>query len=203
MHTDNVPVNWFDMVVVITIMVGLNVGRKRGMSEELLVSLQWVAIILAGAFLYKPFGDMLALSSPVSHVFCYVTIYITMAIVTKIAFALVKKGLGGKLLGSDFFGSSEYYLGMMAGSVRYVCMLIAFLALLNAPLYTNAEIAAARAYDNDVYGSSFFPRFSQIQSDVFKESFVGSLIKKHASILLIASTKSENVGVARRKDELP
>lgn len=202
-HADHVPINWFDAVVVIILLVGLNKGRKHGMSEELMVTLQWVAIIIVGAFLYRPCGDMLAMSSPVSHLFCYVTIYVTAAIVTKLVFSMLKKAMGGKLMGSDVFGSGEYYLGMVAGAIRYACMLIAALAILNAPYYSQQDINASRAYQNDVYGSNFFPELSGVQQDVFRDSLIGSLIKKRAGILLIASTKREIVNVQRRKDDLP
>src|SRR5450432_1280743 len=106
MHTSNIAnqipshvwLNWFDAVVAIVILVGFKVGRKRGMSEELIVTLQWITIIAAGAFLYKPLGDTLALSSPVSHIFCYVTMYVSLAIVTKLVFLGFKKAIGGKLV---------------------------------------------------------------------------------------------------------
>jgi uncharacterized membrane protein required for colicin V production len=202
-HSDHVPINYFDAVVVITLLLGLNKGRKHGMSEEIMVTLQWVAIIFAGAFLYRPFGDMLAMSSPVSHLFCYITIYVTAAIVTKIVFSALKKAMGGRLMGSDVFGGGEYYLGMIAGAVRYACMLIAAMAILNAPYYSPQDINAARAYQNDVFGSNFFPELSTVQSDVFRDSLIGSLVKQRAGILLIASTKHENVAVQRRKDDLP
>jgi uncharacterized membrane protein required for colicin V production len=182
---------------------GFNTGRKHGMSEELMGTLQWVTIVIAGAFLYRPFGDMMAQSSPVSHLFCYITIYVTLAIVTKIVFGFVKKGLGGKLVGSDVFGAGEYYLGMFAGGIRFACMLIAALAILNAPLYTATDLAAQRAYQDKWYGSNFFPGISSVQQDVFKGSLIGSLIKERAGIMLIASTKSEQVAVARAKDNLP
>jgi uncharacterized membrane protein required for colicin V production len=203
LQPDTVPVNWFDLMVIITLLLGLRAGRKRGMSEELILTTQWLAMIFAGAFLYKPVGDLLAQTSPMSHLFCYIAIYITAAIITKIFFSLVKKALGGKLVGSDLFGNAEYYLGMLAGAVRYCCMLIAAMALLNAPFYSSQEIGAARAYQNDVFGSNFFPELSTIQSSVFRESFVGSVVKKRAGILLIASTKSESVNLQRRKDDLP
>jgi uncharacterized membrane protein required for colicin V production len=199
----HVPVNWFDLVVIIVLLLGFKAGRKHGMSEELMVTTQWVVIVIAGAFLYKPFGDMLAQSSPVSHLFCYITIYITAAIVTKIFFSLIKKAIGGKLVGSSVFGAAEYYLGMVAGGVRYSCMLIAGLAILNAPHYTAQEIAMAHAAQIQNFGSNFFPEFSTVQQGVFKESFVGSLIKQRAPILLIVSTKKENIQVQRRKDDLP
>ncbi|HEX3798757.1 MAG TPA: CvpA family protein [Verrucomicrobiae bacterium] len=203
MHANHMLINWFDVLVLITVLFGMNRGRKHGMSEEIMVTFQWVAIILAGAFLYKPVGDMLAMSSPVSHLFCYIAIYIAAAIVTKIAFSMLKKAMGGKLIGSDVFGGGEYYLGMIAGGIRFSCMLIAGLALLNAPYYSAQDITAARAYQNDVFGSNFFPELSTIQQDVFRDSLLGNLVKQRAGILLIASTKSEVVKVKRAKDDLP
>jgi uncharacterized membrane protein required for colicin V production len=200
---NQMPINWFDAVVVITLLVGLNTGRKHGMSEELMATVQWVVIIFAGAFLYRPIGDALARSSPVSHLFCYIAIYVTAAILTKLAFSLLKKAMGGKLIGSDVFGAGEYYLGMIAGAVRYSCILMAVLAVMNAPHYSEREINAAKAYQNEAFGSEFFPEFSTVQKQIFSESLVGSLIKQRASVMLIASTRPEQVGVKRAKDELP
>jgi uncharacterized membrane protein required for colicin V production len=199
----HVWLNWFDAVVLVVILFGFRSGRKHGMSEELIITLQWIAIVVAGAFLYKPLGDMLAASSPVSHLFCYMAMYVSLAIVTKLVFAGFKKAIGGKLIGSDVFGGGEYYLGMVAGGVRFACMLVAAMALLNAPYYSQADIAAAKAYTMQNYGSNFFPEMFQIQQDVFKDSLVGGLIKQKADILLIASTKSEVVNVQRRKEDLP
>lgn len=195
--------NYFDAIVIAVLIWGFNKGRKHGMSEELMMTLQWIAIVVAGALLYRPFGDLMATTAPVSHLFCYITIYITAAIVTKIGFGLFKKALGGKLVGSDVFGSAEYYLGMIAGAVRYACMLIAALALLHAPYYSAQDIDKQQAYDSRWYGSDFFPRMYTIQASVFKQSLIGSLMQQRASVLLIAQTKSENVGLSRAKDNLP
>lgn len=195
--------NWFDAVVVIVLLLGLKKGRKNGMSEEMLMTMQWIAIVAAGAFLYRPLGDMLAVSSPVSHLFCYVAVYITIAIVIKTVFSLFKKAIGGKLIGSDVFGAAEYYLGMVSGAIRYSCVLIAVLALMNAPYYTSQDIAAAAAYQNDVYGSTYFPEFSGVQQQVLNESLIGSTVKNYASVLLIKSTKAEAAAIQRRKDDLP
>ena len=53
-------------------------------------------------------------------------------------------------------------------------------------------------------GSNFFPGLSNLQIQVFKESFLGGSIKKQAGFLLIASTKAEpSKGIQRRKDDLP
>src|SRR3954467_14789429 len=193
MSFDKIPVpNWFDFLVVVVILLGANKGRKHGMSEELMVSLQWASIVFVCAFAYHPLGDMLAQSSPLSHLFCYLVAYITMAIVVKIAFSVIKKGAGGKLVGSSIFGRGEFYLGMVAGGFRFLCILLAACALLNARSYTSQEVSKAVAFQNDVYGSNFFPELYAVQAEVFKESFSGKYLKEYAGFLLIKPTAPEN-----------
>jgi hypothetical protein len=45
------------------------------------------------------------------------------------------------------------------------------LALLNARYYTTAEVKAMTKYQDDNYGSNFFPTLSSVQDDVFMKSF--------------------------------
>jgi|SRR5579872_3569936 len=203
MNLENLPINWFDFVVLIVILLGASRGRKHGMSVEMMISLQWVAIIFAGAFLYRPVGDWLSDISPMSHLFCYITVYVVTAMVVKSSFSLVKKSTGGKLVGSDVFGRAEFYLGMVAGAVRFTCILIAALALLNARLYTSREVAGAKAFQVDMYGSTFFTELSDVQQMVFKTSLLGSAVKNYAGFLLIAPTAPEQKGIQRGKDSLP
>jgi uncharacterized membrane protein required for colicin V production len=195
------PLNWFDLVVVVTILLGIRQGRKNGMSVEMTPMFQWMCIVGLGALLYRPLGDWLADSCPMEHVFCYITVYIIVAIVVKCLFSWFKKMAGGKLAGSDMFGRAEFYLGMIGGAIRFTCILLAFLAILNAPYYSAADIASNKAYQTDMYGSTFFPGLSTVQLGVFKESFLGSTLKNNAEFLLIASTKSEHKDLPRKKDE--
>jgi len=195
-----VPVNWFDLLVVIVILLGINRGRKHGMSEEMMIMLQWLTIVFVGAFLYKPIGDFLADTSPMGHLFWYIAAYVALAIATKVAFLVFKKATGGKLVGSSIFGGAEYYLGMVAGAIRFLCMLVVALALLNAPYYSKTQIAATSAYMNDMYGKDYFPGISDIQQQVFKESLIGSLVQQRATFLLIEPTKQEHKGIKRRED---
>ena len=183
------PVNWFDLLVVVTLLLGVRKGRMNGMSVELVPMFQWLAIVAVGAVGYKFLGDVLAENTPMGHLFCYITAYIILAIITKAVFTLIKKGAGGKLVGSDIFGRAEFYLGMFGGAVRFCAILLAALALLNAPYYSAQEIASDHAYQVDMYGSNFFPGLSNLQIQVFKESFLGPRIKKQAGLLLIASTR--------------
>jgi uncharacterized membrane protein required for colicin V production len=202
MNVGKIPIHWFDFAVLIILLLGLSRGRKNGMSVELMGTLQWLTIIFAGAFLYRPLGDFLCQSSPVSHLFAYVAMYIAVAIVVKLAFVALKKAIGGKLVGSNVFGRAEYYLGMVAGAVRFTCVLIAAMALLNAPKYTDQDLAKYKAYQVDMYGSTFFPGLGNAQHEVFKGSLLGSAFSHYAGFLLIASTKEEHREFQKRKLDL-
>jgi hypothetical protein len=107
-------------------------------------------------------------------------------------FAGLRQKFNPKLEGSNFFGSYEYYWGVAAGLIRYLCIMLVALALLNAPLYSSAEIAANKAYNNRWFGGGlkgyngdFIPSIDELQDAVFKRSLVGKLIKDNLSILLI------------------
>jgi uncharacterized membrane protein required for colicin V production len=201
---NNVPIpNWFDFLVIIVVLLGANKGRKNGMSQELISTLQWGSIIAACALLYRPLGDLLAQSSPMSHIFCYIVCYIGTALIVRLVFVFIKKSTGGKLLGSDVFGGAEFYLGMAAGAFRFLCILLAGMALLNARYYSNQEVTKAVAFQNDMYGSTFFPELYSIQAVVFKESIIGKAVTDYAPFLLIKPTRPEVKGIERRKDDLP
>jgi len=63
---------------------------------------------------------------------------------------------------------------------------------LNGPIYTQADIAASKAYNNrwfgggmQQYSGDFIPSLYEIQDSVFKKSFAGKFIKDYLIILLI------------------
>ena len=116
----------------------------------------------------------------------FLTSYLLIAFVVFIIFSFIGKGFREKVSGSNAFGSGEYYLGMMAGVIRYACILIFALALLNAPFYSAAQIAASQAYKARWYGGGlngfngdFIPDLSEIQTSVFRTSFMGPVIKNN------------------------
>jgi hypothetical protein len=113
-------------------------------------------------------------------------------------FALIKKSVGEKLVSSEVFGRSEFYLGMLGGMVRFSCMVITAMALLNARSFNQAEIRADVKYQNDVYGSTFFPKLYTIQSQVFQGSLTGPWIKNNLGFLLIESTVPEKKELKRK-----
>jgi adenylate cyclase len=51
MNLDALPINGFDLVLVVVLVLGVYRGRKLGMSNELLPLLMWLAILLLGVFI--------------------------------------------------------------------------------------------------------------------------------------------------------
>ena len=193
MRLDALPFNAFDILLVVILGAGIYTGRKEGMSGGLIPLLRWLCIIFICAAAYEPLGRFFYTSSNLfSTLSCYLLAYVGSAIVIVATFLGIKRALGGKLMGSDVFGSTEYYLGMGSGLIRFACITIAFLALLNARLYSQKEIKAREAYVNDVYGKDYFPGLQVLQSTVFEKSLTGPWIKENLAFFLIKPTAPED-----------
>ena len=186
---DKLPINAFDLVLLIVLMLGLRRGRTRGMSEELLDLLKWVTVLFGCSLLYQPVGQFIAETvqwlGPLSS---YLIGYAAVGGMILILFTGLKHALGGKLVGSDIFGRGEYYLGMAAGSVRFASVLLIGLAILNARHFTSTEVKAMQKFQDDVYGSNFFPTLHTMQAGVFERSLTGPWIKENLGFLLIKAT---------------
>jgi uncharacterized membrane protein required for colicin V production len=195
--------NWFDVALVLVILFGFWRGRKNGMTKEFLPTTEWVVMVIAAAFAYQPLGDLLIQQGVIKNVFgksfnektaAYVSSYALIIVLVFIFFSFFKAPLKKKLEGSNWFGSSEYYLGMICGMLRYICILTAALALLNAPFYSEADIQNAKAFNNRWFGGGltgysgdFFPTLSELQTTVYKDSLTGPFIKSNLSVLLVTS----------------
>ncbi len=181
----NLAFNLFDILLGAALGFGLVQGRKRGMSREWIGSLKWLAILVAGAVIYQPLGQMLAGLGVLSLVSCCLIVYLGIALVIFVLFALVEPHLRKKLEGSDYFGRAEYYLGMASGLVRVSCIVLVTLALLNARSFSPAEVKASEAYQDSAYGTHLFPTLYSVQVGVFEKSMTGPWIKQDLGFLLI------------------
>ena len=200
MNTGNLPFNWFDLVLVAVLVGGILRGRKRGMSEELLDIVKWALIVVAAGFLYEPGGRFLASMSVFSLLSCYVGVYALILLAVAIIFSMVRRGAGAKLVGSDVFGSAEYYLGMAAGVFRYACIILVGMAFLNARYYTPQEVRERNQYQQDNFGSSFFPTLPGLQEEVFTRSYVGRFAKEYLNVVLIRSTSGDGKSLSGEND---
>jgi uncharacterized membrane protein required for colicin V production len=204
MSPENFPIGAFDIVLVAILVLGVFRGRKHGMSEELLNLVKWLVILFGCALAYQPIGKFF---SQTSHVFsllaCYLMGYVAAALLVLILFAGIKRALGGKLIGSDIFGAAEYYLGMGSGFVRFSCMVLAALALLNARYFSPSEIRENQKFQNEVYGSNFFPGLQTLQAMVFERSLCGPWIREHLGFFLIKPTETENKEIKQKEYQFP
>ena len=179
MSASDFQLTWFDLLVLGLVAFGIFRGRKRGMSEELLDVFQWLCIVVIGAMLYSPIGRSVAHYSGFSPLLSNIIAYILVALVIKLIFSTVKRSVGEKLVHSDAFGRFEYYLGMIAGSVRCLCILIFALSFLHAKYISDAERAATAKMQADNFGSISFPTLGSLQQSIFYESYAGKFIKEN------------------------
>jgi uncharacterized membrane protein required for colicin V production len=199
----NLPINAFDIILLAVLIVGVIQGRKAGMSQELMNLVKWLTIVVVGAVVYIPVGQWLAQSSPFSLLFSFMAVYTAVALLILALFAACKHYLGGKLLGSDIFGQSEYYLGMGGGLLRAACILLAVLALLNARYFSREEVLAKQRFQDEVYGKNYFPGWHSIQAMVFQESLTGPWIKDHLAFFLIEPTAPQDKSFHQKEADLP
>ena len=127
----------------------------------------------------------------------YVMVYVTFAILIKLLFSQIKRALGEKVVGSNFFGDAEYYLGMLAGMIRFACVILMVMALLNAKLITEQERAATARMQSKNFEGISFPTFGSIQQAVLFESLAGTHVKEYLDFVLIRSTVPKNVPLGR------
>jgi uncharacterized membrane protein required for colicin V production len=190
---DNLPVNWFDAVILGLLIFGFFRGRKRGMSREFLPLLKWVSLVVGSGLGYPMAAELLVNIFQLSKSNSYIFGYLLLACVILLVFRFLKWLLASRMGDKTFFGGGEYYLGMLSGMIRYACMVLAVVALLNAPYYTAADIKQHDAYvkrwfGGGLYSGDFFPSLHTVQEQVLIKSFTGPYIKDYLGPLLIEST---------------
>jgi uncharacterized membrane protein required for colicin V production len=194
---DKLPVNWFDAAVLLILAFGLFRGRKNGMTKEFLRVFQWLSLVIVCGFFYEVAAQALINMAGWSKPASYFSGYLILAFLVWFVFVILKKIFVPRLTGSNIFGGAEYYMGMFSGMIRFACMLIFALALLNAKVYTPAEIAANQAYvqrwyGGGVYSGNYIPDLHTVQESVFKKSFVGPYIKDYLGTLLLNTVPPES-----------
>ena len=199
LEVGNLPFGWFDIVFVALLVFGAFRGRKNGMTKEFLPMLRWAAIVLVAGLGYEMSSEIFHNYFGLSKASSYCLGYLALAFVVFLLFIPVESFLTPRLTGSNIFGGSEYYLGIVAGFTRYLAVIFFFLALMNAPRYTVAEIQAHKEFAAKTFGGGekgfsgdFFPTFQQVQEGVFRNSLVGPFISDHLVVMLIDSAPASS-----------
>lgn len=198
--------DYFDGVALVWLIIGLLRGRKQGMSQELLPTFQWIGIVVLGGLFYRPLALFIRQYAPFDPLWANIFAYILIGFGVHLVYLWVKRAVGEKLVGSDLFGRSEYYLGMLAGVIRFACILIAFCALMNSRIVTQAELARTEKLQADNLSDIRLPTFGTVQQDVLFKSFTGHLVMDNLQPVLIASTtptpKKKSDTIAQRNEHL-
>ncbi|HXE42535.1 MAG TPA: hypothetical protein VN516_05885, partial [Candidatus Baltobacteraceae bacterium] len=123
----------------------------------------------------------------------YVCGYIILAVIILLIFGILKKLFMERVEKSGMFGNGEFYIGILSGLLRVALILIAILALLNAPVYTQADIDEHAAYvkknlGGGMYSGDYFPTLQQVQEHVFEKSITGPFVKNDLGFFLINNT---------------
>jgi len=179
--------NYFDFIAIVWLIIGLFRGRARGMSQELLPLLQWIGIVAAGGLLYWPFSSLVHQYTLFGTLWSCITAYVLIAAGVHLIYLWLKQMLAEKLVENDPFGRAEFYLGMTAGVVRFACIMLAAMALMNSKVKTAADLAQTEHFQADNFSGIRFPTYGQLQQDVLFKSFTGSFVETKMKAILITS----------------
>jgi len=174
----------FDVLLVLAIGVGIWRGKVRGISEELLDSLQWIVLVVAAGFLYGHAGDLLV-KAGLQRLTANIGGYVIVALAVLILFGFIRKSVGNKLVDSDFFGSWEYRLGSAAGAVRFFCMYVVVLSLLSSRFFDAAAVAAERKYQEKEVGLVLVPTWGMAQRMALYDNLAGPYLREYLSYVLM------------------
>ena len=178
----------FDGFFVAFLVVGILRGRKRGISEELLDLIQWIAIVVGAALAYPAIGSLLINYAKFPPLLGNVMAYLVAAGTIVFLFKNLKRGVGEKLVQGDVFGRFEFYLGMVAGLLRFFCIALFVLALIHAKYSTPQERERIAKLQRENFGSVSFPTFDEMQYSIFYKSASGNFVRTNLSLFLVKPT---------------
>jgi len=163
-----------------------------------------LAIVFGGAYLYPRFGQIIGNTTGFSPVTSHIAAYVIIASLILGLFMVLKRNFGEKLVGADFFGGFEYYLGMLAGSFRFLCIVVFILAILHGPRVSEEQLNRQLSAQNENLGSIYFPPFGSIQRHIFRVSLTGQTVKEHLQFALVTTDPSfssqQREGIGRRRE---
>jgi uncharacterized membrane protein required for colicin V production len=187
-------VNYVDFIVVVWLIIGLLYGRKRGMTQELLPMMQWLAMVVVAGLFYQPVALLIRQYGRFDLLWANISAYLLIAFGVHLVYLWIKHLIHQKLIGTDMFGRMEYYLGMLAGVIHFACVWVMICALMNARIITKAELAKTEKAQSDAFSDIRFPTYGSVQQAVLFQSFSGALIETNLNVVLIASVNAKPPG---------
>ncbi|HEX4121128.1 MAG TPA: CvpA family protein [Verrucomicrobiae bacterium] len=178
--------DYFDIVVLDWLILGLLRGRRTGMSRELLPLLQWIGIVLAAGLFYPPVSSIINQCTYLSPLWSNVSAYLLIAAAVHLIHLWLRRLFAVKLVEWNLFGAREYHLGMIAGMARFTCILLFVLALMTSeipPSLKPAKLANSQKAKTGIR----LPTYGELQQDVLSNSFSGNWVQSNLRPVLIAA----------------
>ena len=185
MSLNSFNVGWFDIAFILLALLGLHRGKTNGMSKELLSFIQWCVIVAAGGFTYEPLGSYVAQLAGIGLWGGYAAAYIFVALVVTLIFTMIKRATRERFESSHMFGGLEYYLGPLAGAVKFSCVVLVLLALIYPAGANRVEQAKNLKMQQDNFGQVLIPSLGSVRQDMFRQSITGRWVDENLSFLLI------------------
>jgi len=143
--------------------------------------------VFVGAYTYETCGRFLSTACRLKLVHCYLGVYVFEAVLLKSIFTGLKHVMGDKLLTANAFGKGEYIYGTFAGAARFACIVVMCLALLHVSYVPEAASTAGVKSLKDDTSILDSWTVNGVQQAAFSRSFIGPVIKRHLSDLLLKS----------------
>jgi uncharacterized membrane protein required for colicin V production len=179
--------NYFDMIAIVWLIIGLFWGRMKGMTLEWLALLQWIGIVTAGGLLYPSFSHVIHRYTYYSASWSDITAYVLIAVGVHLLYIRFREAWFQKLGGKKLFGRADSSLGMVAGGARFACMLLAGLALMNSRVATAAEPAKTDKSSKNKANGIYILKYGEFQRNVLIHSLAGNWVQTNLKSILIAS----------------
>ncbi|MBG88340.1 MAG: hypothetical protein CMO80_15760 [Verrucomicrobiales bacterium] len=146
--------------------------------EKLWIMISHLSLLVGlGGFGGPPLGGLFS-SIGMSKYWGQLIAYLFLAFLVFLFFKFLESRGKSSLRDSDWFGRGDYSLGVILCMMKHFCVLLFFLALLNAKPVTAAMVTASREKQIKELGSALFPTFPVVNHNVFVYSFVGPYLKK-------------------------
>ena len=184
----NARFNYFDIVLVVWLIIGLLWGFKRGMTLELVPLSQWMGSVFAGGLLYRAFPARTFTTAPITLSFGPISRLICWSFFPPSDLhSASKETLTQICVGKIVWARRVLRLGMMAGGVRFGCVLLVGFALMNARLASSEEMAKAEKSHQHDLSRALFLHFGAFQQNVVFNSMSGHWVQSNLPSFLIAS----------------
>jgi len=181
--------NMFDAVLAGALGWGIYQGKEHGASTTHVSVVQWMLIGLAGGFAGNLLGSLM-FSILGSAYWGQLTGYLLWIFIVAAFFAFLNSKGKGEWKDADWFGRLEYPLGVLGCVLKYFCIILTIMSILNAKHYSAEDIRKDRAWQIEEFGSALFPTFTMLNNTVFNTSFCGPYVKKAFSWAILPSAKA-------------